>query len=407
MGRDLYFRHGKLCILISTFELLTTIGFCQERPFSNKTSEIKLLKNTNKIIENSIEAINKIKNGEYISERKSTIPYLPTVFADPYIQKRVISVNKKDTIQGAAFQFYVLQDSFELRSIYDGENYLSVDDGKKTIWNISKNQYPNFLGAFHLFTQAILKTAIARKAEIDITSSLDSIKISILFKDLYIEFTPIGVHEITRDTVGFNSQYTIYIDPNTFLPLKTIRKLPHSTSIETILYQNLNFADTIIISALDPVINKKYNNVDTTNFKARFTNTKMPDWNLVEVDGDSISFNKIKGKRCVVTLNSVGWKSCEQAASFLKEFRKTHSRNDVELVSIEPYINNALVLKNYKKRNEIKYPLLIADRQFKKYFSIADVPIFMLIDKNGVIKKIIIGFNDNTINEIETGINNI
>lgn len=378
-------------------------GFCQEEIIVYTDSGITTSKNTKLIINNAIEAIDKIKNVKYISENKSTVPYLPTVYNDPFIAKMVVTASVADTVQGANFQFYLLKDSFEIRSVYDGENYLKFIDGKKSILSVSDYPYipHSFMGSLHLKAQTILENAISRNAEIKVKSTQDSLKVTVVFKDLQIEFNPRGNARIAKDSIGFNSLYSVYLDPHTYLPIKTIRRMPYQTSIETILYQNINFTDSLIISALDSTYYDSYNVNKDCNLLEQITNTLMPSFNLMEVDGDSISIHQQgRATNSIIVFNSVGWKPCEDAVFFLKEFRNRYNRNELELIIIEPYINNLQVLRNYKQSHEMNYPLLLADTFIKKTFPIDQVPVFLFIDKDGYIRNVISGFNENTGMEI-------
>lgn len=92
-----------------------------------------------------------------------------------------------------------------------------------------------------------------------------------------------------------------------------------------------------------------------------------------------------------MVFNSVGWKPCRETVPFLKALTRQYA-DDLALVSIDPFINNAAALKHYKQAQEMNYPLLVADAAMKKHYPVPEVPVFMLIGKDGIIQKIVIGF---------------
>ena len=355
-------------------------------------------KNPNEVIKKTISAIQAVRNIEYIYEDRFTIPYLPTIFHEPFISKAVVSFNKEDSIQGAKYKFYHLEDTFRLKITYDGRYLKRSDDdsGKTIVVDLSQNPSSSrsLIGSIHLRTKALLEKALNKNANIDIVESNDSLKINIIFNDLQIEFAPYGTR-LMKDTIGFVSQYTVYLDPHSYLPIKQIRKMPYQTSIETILYQKVNFTDTLIISALknnDLAAMDEHNLSYDHSFENLFTGTNVKNWKLKEVQGDSLQFSDIKGKQCMIVFNSIGWRPCIQTIQFMKLLRNEYQDSVLKIISIEPFINDVGILNYFKINHAINYPLLVADPSIKKHYNVLHVPVFMMIDKNGVIKKIIIGF---------------
>jgi len=387
------------CLLLILF-FVSFKARCQEKTISNTGNKIlNKLDRPKEITTKVIRAIEAIRNIEYISEDRFTIPYMPAVFHEPFISKSLVSVNNADTLRRSPYKFYILEDTFRIKSIYDGRYLAHTDDtGRQNVTDLEKQPFSAAagIGTFPLRIKTLLKHAIKRNAEIEIVETDDSLKMHISFHDLQIEFMEDGIRTV-KDTVGFVSQYIVYVDKYTYLPVKSIRKMPYQTSVETILYQKINFVDTLTISATDEVQTNRLSNEHSflkpdSLIKIRFENTLMKDWKLVDVEGDSVNLSDIKGKKCLLAFNSIGWKPCVLAIPFLKQLRAEFSSHDLELVSIEPFINNADILKNHKHLHNMNYPLLLADPAVKKQYAILPMPTFMVIDKDGIIIKIITGF---------------
>ena len=367
--------------------------------------------NHEQIIINTINAIKKIKNVAFICKDEFTIPYT-TVFHEPYISKLIVSMDAGDTIQGAKYKFFLLDDTFKLTTVYDGKYVFRRDNNteRSIIVDLSKdplNAY-GLIGSMHLRAKTILEHALRRKADVKLASVGDTLKLEIAFNNLQIEFTPTSVR-FAKDTLGFVSRYTIYIDRYTFLPVKMIRKMPYNTSIETILYQKINFTDSLSISVQN-VQENKLEQEDFLNsenlFETKFKGTEMKIWKMREVEGDSLKFSK--GKKYVVAFSSIGWKPCVDAIPFLKQLKNEYPNGDLEIICIEPFINDRDILLECKKKYEMNYPLLLADVDTKKHYSVSQVPVFMIVDKAGIIRSIIFGFKGkNTEMKIRSAIEHI
>lgn len=377
------------------FLLIPCSTFCQEKPLVNTTTLHKP-ESPIALIHHAIKAIQKIKSAELICESTTGIPYMPYHFLDPFIIKERVSIDPTDPVQGANFISYLLKDTFQLQMVYDGKQLIHVDQETDETYHIDLSKDPSraerLMGSLHLRIKNILDNALKRKASLAVVETNDSLKLEITFPDLYIECTATGV-AVAKDTAGFVSRYVICLDKYTHLPVKLIRDMPHHTTIETILYQKINYTDTLEISAgnLNYAITERPTAATDSLFAARFTGQKVTDWKLMEVAGDSIRFSDIKGRRCIMVFNSVGWKSCRETVPFLKALTRQYA-DDLALVSIDPFINNAAALKHYKQAQEMNYPLLVADAAMKKHYPVPEVPVFMLIGKDGIIQKIVIGF---------------
>lgn len=381
--------------------LFTGRSLCQERPIQYPAEEVSLNFDAPKeVIANMLRALSKVRNVQYISEVKAGIPFMPHAFLDPYVANSVVSFNEKDTIQRASFKFYVLRDSFRLQMAYDGKYLVRVDAEMNKTQVIDLSREPSaanrVLGPLHNRVRTILENAVKGNADIKVTRSIDTVKLEVTFNNLYIECMATNT-PVAKDTVGFVSKYVIYIDGSSYLPVRCIRDMPHHTTIETILYQQVNFIDTLALSAIDSsyqydlVNDVSPLNVDSL-FVEKFTGTVMIDWKLCDVEGDSVQFSTIKGKNCVLAFNSVGWRQCEEAVLFLSQLRSNYG-DECEIISIETIITNVDVLKKYKDSRRIGYFLLIADDFIKNRYRVSRIPVFLIIDSNAVIRRIVTGFD--------------
>ncbi|MBT1709250.1 TlpA family protein disulfide reductase [Fulvivirgaceae bacterium PWU5] len=354
------------------------------------------------VTQRAIAEINRIRNVMIITQEKAGIPYMRNVFREPWIAQTFMSVNRADTIQGASFQLYILEDTFRLRIAYDGNHLVEIDDDEPERVHITDlRKYPDeargIMGSLHLSIRNIMEQALKRNATLNTTEENDSLKLEVLFPDLYIELEATRV-VIAKDTVGFVSRYVIYLDKHTFLPIKLLRDMPHQTTMETILFQRINFTDTLTIDALKTPAGSV-----TTTFAATdslpaakrrtgindLTGKSVHEWKLAQVGGDTLSFMALKGKKSVIVFNSLGWKPCMQVLPFLARLAATPG---VTVVSIEPFITNQDALKKHRETHVIGYPIVMTNRMLKKTYPGVQVPTFLLTDSGGIIREVIVGY---------------
>lgn len=349
----------------------------------------------------AIAEINRIRNVMVISQVKTGIPYMRNSFLEPSIIQAITSVNTTDSIQGGSFQVYLLRDSFRLRMAYDGKYIVRANDQESDdLYTTDLRQHPydahSVLGPLHLYIRNVMEQALKRNTTLTTTEENDSLKLEVLFPDYYIEIDATRLR-MARDTVGFVSRYVVYLNKHTFLPIKILRDMPHHTTVETILFQRINFADTLVIDALKPLTGSAWANILSTDSLSAtrpqasihsLVGKSIIEWTFTQIDGDSLSFTKLKGQKNVIVFNSVGWKPCMQVLPFLTQL----SAQATTVVSIEPYITNADALKKHRETHTIGYPLVMINRRLKKTYPGIQVPTFVLTDARGIVRDVIVGY---------------
>jgi hypothetical protein len=354
------------------------------------------------VTQRALTEINRIRNVMAITEEKAGIPNMRNVFREPWISQEVTSVNHADTLHGGSFQVYTLADTFRLRLVYDGKYLLEVEEEEPwTMHTIDLQKYPydagGLMGPLHLRIRNVLEHALKRNATLRTTEEGDSLKLEVVFPDLCLELEATRVL-IDKDTVGFISRYVIYLDKHTYLPIKFLRDMPHQTTQETILFQRINFTDTLAIDALQPTTGNLAADLAlpaSQSGKKRQTDINsligqsIDHWKLAQVDGDSLSFITLKGQKGVIILNSIGWKPCTLVLPFLTQLTAAPG---TRVVSIEPFVTNISALKKHRETHAIGYPIVLVDRTLKKTYPGMQVPTFLLTDTHGIIREVIVGY---------------
>jgi thiol-disulfide isomerase/thioredoxin len=135
---------------------------------------------------------------------------------------------------------------------------------------------------------------------------------------------------------------------------------------------------------------------DNVIVKSDLEGKVAPDWVLKDANYNSIALDKMISKVVMIQFTSVSCGPCKVAIPFLKKLVSEYSEKDFDFVSIESWTRNSDVLKVYQERNNFNYKFLMSTEDVTKSYQILAVPVFFILDKNRVIRKVIIGYGEGT-----------
>jgi thiol-disulfide isomerase/thioredoxin len=124
---------------------------------------------------------------------------------------------------------------------------------------------------------------------------------------------------------------------------------------------------------------------------------QMPSFNLPSpLSEDSItSSESFKGKVVLVSFFTSWCKSCLEEIPVLKKLQSRFSDQGFVVVALAIDSENELGLKNLIQKQNINYPVLLADEAVKKDFGgIAILPTMFLVDRDGKFLKKYFGHID-------------
>jgi protein-disulfide isomerase len=85
-----------------------------------------------------------------------------------------------------------------------------------------------------------------------------------------------------------------------------------------------------------------------------------------------------------------------------------YDHSDLCLIAIETWSDDPEVIKRYISNNKLNYKYLKTNDENKKQYQISAVPVFYILDKDRIIRKVIKGYSkDSTDKEIRDAINGL
>lgn len=348
-----------------------------------------------------LSELDKINYASYTSIVSSSAPEDTLEFKTFYKQSEEYN-NAEDTIIGSSFYETMQTDTIKNSWTYDGKalTYIFWGENRIRIDSFKTNTLPFRPVTPPFFSQmkSIIKYSFETKDSI-VTSFEDygdTIKFSLYIPGKVVEFlgSPITMNNpYLPDDQAF-SRYDIWIDKSSCLPYKNRRKMPHQTTWQTIKKAEFNKKDIADFKATDYFPKDFAINFKETPKKVKneLLEKIAPDWILKDVKNNTIAFKDLKSKVLVIQFTGIGCGPCHESLTFTKELVKENAGKDFEFICIETWSNNLDGIERYCKANDLTCKFLISDKDITKNYNVDAVPIFYVLDKNRIVKKIVRGY---------------
>jgi thiol-disulfide isomerase/thioredoxin len=374
--------------------------------------------NKNDYMRKVLGNLEEIKSATYFSTMTVNPPG-DTFTLNTYYYFKKEFVNPADTFIGSAYVWFNGNDTSKMYLCYDGNASIYLNSDSKTIsidsFKTSSLPFRPVSEPFFNEARSLIKYALKTHDSIttDLTNCGDSIRFSLLIPDKIITFH--GGRPYISDSPYLSknekySRYEMWINKSNDLPYKMRLKLSYGSSMETC--SNVEFNK----SKLEDFIPAKYFLSDFT-IKERGKNQaivkeligkKAPEWILTNSENNSVALKDFKSKVLMIEFTGIGCGPCHSAIPFLKQLVTDYKIKDFELISIETWSQNIDALKRYKDNNKLNYKFLVSTDDVKKNYNAEAVPVFYILDKERVIRKIIRGYGKGTTDkEIKDAINEL
>lgn len=217
---------------------------------------------------------------------------------------------------------------------------------------------------------------------------------------------------ITQDPT---SVYELWIGKADGLPYKIRREMFHNISSAAISGIQLNTLslgnfDAAAYLPQDYEIRKYGQTGSPATPKEKLLGEKAPHWSLNDADGRQTNLNDLKNKVVLINFTGIECGACRLAIPFLNELKQHYKPEDFSVVAIECWGRTPHSLRNYINKNAIRYPFLEGKEEAIDAYigKNRGVPVFYLLDKQQIIRKIFHGYSaETTAPEIRQAIENL
>lgn len=327
--------------------------------------------------------------------------------------------NPADTAIGASFVKLHKHDTTKMTFCYDGAMRATVyEQGKYLVidsFQYNLTPFRPLAAPFFNYTKSILKYALETKDSIavNVKDLGDSVYFSLtIYADKQVEFFGKPFYIVSPYAEQEVSRYEMWISRSNDLPYRIRREMSHDISVTTCKSIVLNKGSLQDFVARDyfpaDYAVKVMGKVKMREVKNNLVGKVAPNWILNDVDNKTISLKQLKSKVLMIQFTSVSCGPCRASISFLKQLASEYNEKDFDLVSIESWNRNSMVLKKYQARNGFNYDFLTSTPDVTRRYEIQAVPVFFILDENRVIRKIIRGYGKETTDkEIRNAINEL
>lgn len=217
--------------------------------------------------------------------------------------------------------------------------------------------------------------------------------------------------------LGFNNtltrfEVTMCIDKQDYMPLEYVEYLDIVEGLDTMT----QFNRTKLISftpEYDPQqltlssIPSKYKLKEAKNESYQEPKTlpigrRAPKWNLPSLDGSTVSLSDLKGKVVLIDFFYKSCAPCCAAMPFLQRLHEQYSDQGLVVVGIDPYDDPVKdKMADFLAKRGISYTVLFDKNRLNSTYRIEAFPTIYLVDRNGKIAAVQIGYGEAIEAELE------
>jgi thiol-disulfide isomerase/thioredoxin len=357
---------GLIVFLILTY----SISFCQDTP-----SAAGLLARVMKA-----QAV--LKNLEYSVVRRDTL-----VTGDIRLMsgRAAMEVDEADTLTG--FKFRAKKDNEAGEKVYSRYVGYETNPGKKTYRMITGTAaLKNMLlgGGGHLVMPDLVKIDTAQSRDMKVQEDAGHYILTILYPDL-------------REYDVTNRKKIITIDKTNMLPVAVRHHQETYGKIQDLYFK---ITDLIINTAApypfsEPPFLKEYTYQSPEPVK-RITPSLQgkaaPYFSLESFDEKTIGSGDLKGKVILLDFWEVWCDPCIESMPKVIALRNRYRDRGLEVYGITNDLKQLSSARAFVKQKKISFPMLIGNGQLKKDYQLGAVPMYVLIDRKGIVRLVSAGY---------------
>ncbi len=392
-------KNRKLEILVTILVSIVLCACSSSKPLD--------LQSPNDLLKDVLANLKKIETAAYNAKMTAFAPFdtIPTYVVGEYVMEYR---NEQDTFLSAKFVRLPHRDSAQMTGCYDGQiRTLIYEEHKGMVIDSFKiNKHPGIRpvsAPFFTFTERLIEYILDTKdsSSLVVSQMDDTLMFAFEVYDTVVEiigtkivYTP-ALPGTSHKDLGDVSRYNLWVSQKDMLPFKYERNMPHNISLMSVSEVELNTMDIDDLVVADYFPRdyevRQYSEGRKPN-PHKLTGKKAPAWSLESAYGDSITLADMKGKVTLIEFTSVTCGPCKVAIPFLDKLDEEYSVKDFAFVSIETLDRSSRALRKYQERHRFDFPFLKSDKKIREDYQVGPTPTFMIIDRAGVIRKVLQGY---------------
>jgi peroxiredoxin len=127
-------------------------------------------------------------------------------------------------------------------------------------------------------------------------------------------------------------------------------------------------------------------------------------FSLKKMNGETVSESGIKGK---VTVMNFWYTGCRPCIREMPDLNKLVDKYGETVNFLAPAFDTRDEVQAFLNKSEFKYESLPDSKTFNESLGINVYPTHLIIDKEGIVRKVIFGANDDIYEQIEEALNNL
>ncbi|HMD13543.1 MAG TPA: TlpA disulfide reductase family protein [Bacteroidota bacterium] len=373
---------NKICLALFVFAFFFLL---------NTTIHAQSVENILRKTEERINALNCIS---YKSIHSSSVAGDTTLFYR-YTAYFDVTSNPEDAVFGSSFKGS-FKDSTKIDLDYHDNLEIRYNWDKKTLSIDTINakiQYVGLNAPVPFKMKSLIRYWRAHRDSVECTTQQkdNSIELNFVIRHMSALFINLKPYIVPNDSVV--SCYSVRLN-NEYLPIWWKARISETVQDE-IAYTSINKCDSSQPKTTGVIIPEGFALYDPKGVRMAPSDLEgqmVSPWVLERVEGDSARSGDFKGKTLLIEFTGAGCGPCEQSIPFLKSIAETYREKNVVVLSVETWETHRLPLKRFKDSHALNYEYLISNEEVNKRYMVGGVPMFMIVDKNNVIRKVFQGF---------------
>ena len=129
--------------------------------------------------------------------------------------------------------------------------------------------------------------------------------------------------------------------------------------------------------------------------------TIAPNWKLVSLKGEEISLSDLKGKLVLIDFFYKSCYPCMQALPALQALHEKYDEKGLRVVGINPFDTKEDDLEAFLAKRGVTYTVVLEGKDAANTYRVSGYPTLFLVDKNGKIIFMQVGYGQDSEKEIE------